>query len=305
VLALQEIDSVRAFNRFYTNLVGALQDEHLHTPYTLTEARVLYELATAPGRDLRDLRRALDLDPGYLTRIMARLTGDGLVVQSRSESDGRRRTATLTEAGLVAAGTLDTRATATIGALLSPLSTTDRSRLTAAMRTITAVLSFSTSDEKVLLRPPLPGELGWIVQRHGAVYAAEHDFDGTFEAWVARIIADFATAHDPAREAVWIAEVNGAPAGSIMCVRDDDTTAKLRVLLVEGSARGLGVGGRLVTECVRFARDAGYTRMVLGTYSAMAAARRIYTRTGFTLDAATPVRAHGHDLVEETWSMEL
>ncbi|WP_033342891.1 GNAT family N-acetyltransferase [Catenuloplanes japonicus] len=157
----------------------------------------------------------------------------------------------------------------------------------------------------VVIRGPLPGELGWIVQRHGAVYATEHGFDDTFEAWVARIIADYATAHDPAREAVWIAEVDGAPAGSIMCVRADDTTAKLRVLLVESSARGLGVGGRLVGECLRFARAAGYTRMVLGTYSAMEAARRIYTRAGFVLDSAAPVRAHGRDLVEETWSLTL
>lgn len=157
----------------------------------------------------------------------------------------------------------------------------------------------------VTLRAPRPGELGWIVQRHGAVYAAEHGFDVTFEAWVARIVAGFATAHDPAREAVWIADVDGGPIGSIMCVRDDDTTAKLRVLLVEASARGLGVGGLLVAECMRFARAAGYGRMVLGTYSAMTAARRIYTRAGFTLDDAVPVRAHGHDLVEETWSSML
>ena len=157
----------------------------------------------------------------------------------------------------------------------------------------------------VTLRAPRPGELGWIVQRHGAVYAAEHGFDVTFEAWVARIVAGFATAHDPAREAVWIADVDGGPVGSIMCVRDGDTTAKLRVLLVEASARGLGVGGLLVAECMRFARAAGPGRMVLGTYSAMTAARRIYTRAGFTLDTAVPVRAHGHDLVEETWSMAL
>ncbi|MFI5839803.1 GNAT family N-acetyltransferase [Catenuloplanes sp. NPDC051500] len=301
---MNDIDSVRAFNRFYTNLVGALQDEHLRTPYTLTEARVLYELAAAPGRDLRDLRRVLDLDPGYLTRIMARFAGDGLVVQTRSESDGRRRTAALTEAGRVAAATLDTRATESIGALLARLSPTDRTRLTGAMRTIMGLLS-GEGPGTVLLRAPLPGELGWIVQRHGAVYAAEHDFDGTFEAWVARIVADYATAHDPAREAVWIAEVDGTPAGSIMCVRDDDTTAKLRVLLVEDFARGLGIGGRLVAECVRFARDTGYTRMVLGTYSAMESARHLYTRAGFIMDDAVPVRAHGHDLVEETWSIEL
>lgn len=303
---MDDIGTVRAFNRFYTNLVGALQDEHLHTPYTLTEARVLYELAAAPGRDLRDLRHVLDLDPGYLTRIMTRFTGDGLVTQTRSESDGRRRTVTLTDAGRAAAAVLDTRATETIGALLAKLPAADRARLTAAMRTITGLLTEDAEPGRaVLLRPPLPGELGWIVQRHGAVYAAEHGFDVTFEAWVARIVADYATAHDPARETVRIAELDGAPVGSIMCVRHDDTTAKLRVLLVESSARGLGVGGRLVAECLRFAREAGYTRMILGTYHAMEAARRIYARAGFTMDTAVPVRAHGHDLVEETWSMTL
>ena len=157
----------------------------------------------------------------------------------------------------------------------------------------------------VTLRAPYPGELGWIVQRHGAVYAAEHDFDMTFEGWVAQIVGSYAISHDPAREAVWIAETDGGPVGSIMCVRVDDTTAKLRILLVEAAARGLGAGGRLVAECLRFAREAGYTRMVLETYSAMEAARRIYRRAGFTVDSATPVRAHGHDLVKETWSLTL
>ncbi|MDR7279514.1 bifunctional helix-turn-helix transcriptional regulator/GNAT family N-acetyltransferase [Catenuloplanes atrovinosus] len=304
---MDDIATVRAFNRFYTNLVGALQDEHLHTPYTLTEARVLYELAAGPGRDLLDLRRTLDLDPGYLTRIMTRFTGDGLVIQSRSETDGRRRTVTLTDRGRAAAATLDARATETIGAMLGKLSGADRARLLGAMGTITELLGppGDAPGRIVVLRAPHPGDLGWIVQRHGAVYAAEHGFDGTFEAWVARIVADYATGHDPAREAVWIADVAGEPVGSIMCVRVDDTTAKLRILLVEAAARGLGVGGRLVGECIRFAREAGYARMVLETYGAMEAARRIYLRAGFTMDSAEPVRAHGHDLVKESWSLTL
>jgi DNA-binding MarR family transcriptional regulator/GNAT superfamily N-acetyltransferase len=301
-----QVAVVREFNRFYTRVIGLLQEGLLRSPYTLTEVRVLFELSQRDSTEVADLRRSLDLDAGYLSRMLAQLDGDGLVTRQRSAGDARRQTAALTDRGRAVFADLDTRSSDQIRDLLAKLTEVDRRRLVGAMSTIRELLGQEPKPrEAVVLRAPLPGEIGWVVQRHGALYAQEYGWDGTFEAMVARIMADFAAKHDPRREAAWIAEVDGEPAGCVMCVRDDDTTARLRVLLVEPAGRGMGIGTRLVDECLRFAKRAGYRRMVLLTYDALTDARRVYQRAGFQLAAEEKTHAYGHDLVEQVWSRDL
>ena len=298
------VAEVREFNRFYTATIGVLGDGLLRTPYSLTEARVIFELAQRDETEVAELRRTLELDAGYVSRILARFAADGLVDRGRSATDGRRQVIRLTGAGRDAYRLLDERSRAEIQRLLDGLPAADQRRLLQAMSTIRGLLSRSGAPE-VVLREPRPGDLGWVVARHGELYADEYGWDAGFEALVAGIIADFTRAHDPARERAWLAEVDGERVGCVFCVRDDESTARLRVLLVEPDARGLGVGGRLVAECVRFARSAGYRRMVLLTYDVLAAARRIYQRAGFTLVNAQPVHHFGHDLVEQEWALDL
>ena len=300
------VERVRAFNRFYTRVIGVLGESLLDSPFSLVEARVLFELAQNPGEtEVVDLRRTLGLDPGYLSRVLARFEADGLVVRSRSAADGRRQRVALTAAGRDAARDLDERSKADVGALLSPLDESRRQRLAGAMDEIVEILGGAPRPGLVALRPPATGDLGWIVRRHGELYAAAHGWDTRFEAWVARIVGEFGAGHDPEREALWIADAGGVPVGSVMCAREDDDTARLRVLLVEPAARGMGLGSRLVDECLRFARRAGYRRMMLTTYDAMVAARRIYQRAGFRLERAHPVREFGADLVDEVWTTDL
>jgi DNA-binding MarR family transcriptional regulator/N-acetylglutamate synthase-like GNAT family acetyltransferase len=307
MLVADELATVRAFNRFWTRQIGALQAGLLDTRWSLTEARVLFELAQVEAIDLADLRAALGLDAGYLTRIVGRLRDADLVGTDRSPDDGRRQVIRLTEVGRAEFHRLDERANEDTAAMLADVPAGDRRRLVAAMTTIEATLAPRAADppRAYLLREPGPGELGWIVQRHGAVYAAEHAWDQTFEAMVARIVADYGEHRDPARERAWIAEVDGEPAGCVMCTRYDDETAQLRVLLVEPAARGLGVGARLVGECVRFARDAGYRSMVLWTNSVLESARRIYEGAGFALVDKGRHDEHGHDVVDQAWRLEL
>jgi DNA-binding MarR family transcriptional regulator/GNAT superfamily N-acetyltransferase len=301
----EPVAEVRAFNRFYTGVIGVLQEGLLSTPYTLSEARVLFELAHGDAVEVVDLRRALGLDAGYLSRILARFEADGLVRRSRSAADARRQVIELTDAGRAVDADLERRSNAQIAELIGSLGEADQRRLLGAMGTIRELLGEHPPAGMVVLRPPAPGDLGWVVQRHGAIYAREFGWDESFEALVARVVADYAAGHDPRREAAWIAEVDGAPVGCVMCVRRDETTAQLRLLLVEPTARGLGVGGRLVEECLRFARRAGYKRIMLWTYDATVDAHRIYQRMGFTLDEEKKARAFGHDMVEETWSKDL
>ncbi|HYN93210.1 MAG TPA: helix-turn-helix domain-containing GNAT family N-acetyltransferase [Pilimelia sp.] len=304
--ATDAVTRVRAFNRFYTGVIGLLSEGHLHTPHTLTEARVLFELAQSQDAAVADLRQSLGLDPGYLSRLLARFETDGLVTRRRAADDGRRQVVALTDAGRDSWRTLDRRSAGEVAKLLAPLSEADRRRLLGAMGAIRELLGApEPTADPLVLRQPLPGDLGWIVQRHGAVYARDFGFDATFEAFVARIVADYAQGADPRREAAWVAELDGAPVGCVLCVRADDTTAKLRVLLVEPAARGRGLGSRLVAECLRFAEQVGYTRIVLFTYDVCGDARRIYQRAGFQLAEQRPIRAHGHDLVEQTWSRPL
>ncbi|POX56139.1 MarR family transcriptional regulator [Streptomyces sp. Ru71] len=303
------VQDIRSFNRFYTHLIGALDyGRHLYAPYTLTETRVLYELAHAPRTDAADLRAQLALDAGYLSRILNRFERDGLVERVPSETDTRRRRVVLTERGRDAAGLLDERARQTVGALLATVPADDRPRLAEAMRTIRSVLGErrAPSAEDVVLRGPRPGDLGWIVQRNAAVYAAEYGWDGEYEGLVARIVAQFAEDHDPLVERVWIAELDGRPVGCVMCVRDDaPDTARLRLLLVEPEARGLGIGDRLVTAVVDFARGVGYRSVVLWTNDVLSAARRIYQRHGFVLTSEKPHRSFGKDLVGQDWRLDL
>jgi DNA-binding MarR family transcriptional regulator/GNAT superfamily N-acetyltransferase len=276
-----------------------------HTPYSLTEARVLFELAQREATEVADLRQALAVDAGYLSRILARFQADRLVVRERSAADGRRQVIRLTDQGRAAFATLDRRSAEEIGGLLAKLTEEDQRRLVGAMAVIREVIEPAPRPDAYLLRPPRPGDLGWVVQRHGARYAEEYGWDETFEALVARIVADYADHRDPEREHAWIAEVDGVPAGCVFCTRKDDTTAQLRLLLVEPQARGLGIGGRLVEECLRFARRAGYQQIMLWTNDVLADARRIYQRAGFTLVDEDPHHSFGHDLVGQHWTRKL
>jgi DNA-binding MarR family transcriptional regulator/GNAT superfamily N-acetyltransferase len=304
------VQDIRAFNRFYTNVIGALDySRHLYAPFTLTESRVLYELAHSPRTDAADLRSELSLDAGYLSRILNRFEQDGLVERAPSERDPRRRQVTLTVRGRETAELLAERADESVGALLATVPDADRPRLSEALRTVRTILSDGpspTRPEEVVLREPGPGDLGWIVQRNAALYAAEYDFNADYEGLVARIVADFAEDHDPHLERVWIAELDGRPVGCVMCVRDDAPgTARLRLLLVEPDARGLRIGDQLVSAVVEFTRGVGYRDLVLWTNDILGAARRIYQRHGFVLVAEKPHRSFGQDLVGQDWRLDL
>ncbi|MEU4744336.1 helix-turn-helix domain-containing GNAT family N-acetyltransferase [Actinosynnema sp. NPDC023658] len=296
------VADVRAFNRFYTGVIGVLDRGYLASPYSLTEARVLFELAGGP-REVPDLRADLDLDAGYLSRILTRFDRDGLVTRTASERDSRRHVVTLTERGGAAFAELDARSEAEVGALLDRVPPSDRHELVAAMRKVERLLT--GVPRSYLLRPLRPGDLGWVVNRHGVRYAEECGFDRTFEALVAGVVAEYGEGRSPDREAAWIAEVDGEPVGSVFCMRVDDRTAKLRLLLVEPAARGLGIGARLVEECLAFARRAGYGRVVLWTVAGLAASRHIYEKVGFTVDTRTPERLFGRDVEAQTWSLDL
>ncbi|HEY7488937.1 MAG TPA: helix-turn-helix domain-containing GNAT family N-acetyltransferase [Streptosporangiaceae bacterium] len=299
------IARVRAFNRFYTNVIGVLNEHLVRSPYSLTEARVIFELAHRPATEVTTLRRELDLDAGYLSRLLARFDADGLITRERSATDARRQIIRLTDAGRAAYAVLGERTDDQVRALLAPLTEEDRRRLVAAMDTIEGVLAEAGRPDAYVLRPLRPGDFGWVVHRHGVLYAEEYGWDATFEALVARIVADYIDKHDPRRENAWIAEVDGDPVGCVFCVQRDDTTAQLRLLLVEPSARGMGIGARLVDECLAFARRAGYRSMMLWTNDVLAAARRIYQRAGFQLAEQGGHHSFGHDLVEQVWHRDL
>jgi DNA-binding MarR family transcriptional regulator/GNAT superfamily N-acetyltransferase len=299
------VERFRAFNRFYTGIVGALDEGLLDTRFSLTEARVLFELGRGGELEVASLRRATGLDAGYLSRILASFAEQGLVTRRRSAADARRQLVELSAAGLLAYRELDERSAAENADVLRRLGPVDREALLGSLETAERLLGGAQPAGAVVLRAPGPGDLGWMVERHGALYASEYGWDASFEALVAGIVADFGAEHDSARERAWIAELDGRRAGCILCVRADDETAKLRILLVEPWARGHGIGGRLVDECLEFARAAGYRRMVLWTDDVLTAARRIYERAGFELVEEGPHHAFGRDLVEQTWARDL
>lgn len=302
----QTTAAVRRFNRFYTRRIGVLEEGHLRSPFSLAEVRVLYELAHRNAPAASDLARELELDPGYLSRIVRRLERRGLIDRRAAEDDGRRTLLTLTPRGRDTFTTLDARASEHVAGMLGHLTPSDRRRLAGAMRAIEHLLGEHPEPiPPYLLRPPQPGDLGWVVHRHGVLYAHEYGWNQEFEALVARIVADFVAHYDPKRERCWIAERDGEIVGSVFMVKQAKTIAKLRLLYVEPEARGLGIGSRLVRECIRFARQAGYRKITLWTNSVLVAARRIYERAGFRLVHEEPHHSFGHDLVAETWELAL
>ena len=293
-----QIAAVRAFNRFYTKVIGTLSESLLDSGFTLTEARVLFELAQRESMPVVELRAELGLDAGYLSRIVNKFATAGYLTRDRAPHDARQQILALTPLGRKTQAGLDGRTDEQVAELLDALTPSDRGRLVRALATARDVLG-GPKPRTVDVREARIGDYGWIVHRHGVLYGAEHGFDVTFEAAVAQIVADFGAGHDPERERTWIAEVDGERAGCVMCVREDDRTARLRVLLVEPWARGTGIGFRLVDECVDFARRAGYERMALSTNGGLDAARRIYQRVGFTQLDKTGT--HGHEVVDQHW----
>src|SRR5919199_1231558 len=300
------IDAVRHFNRFFTRQIGVLREGLLHSPYSLTEARILFEIAHRDDLTASDLSRELGLDPGYLSRILARLEQQGLIDKVRSETDGRRRLLLLTPDGKDDFSLLDDRSREEVAEMLSELPEGDQRRLLEAMQTIEGVLTKGFKfAEPFFLRQHEPGDMGWVTHRHGVLYAEEYGWDARFEALVAQIVADFINNYNPARERCWIAEMGGEIVGSVFVVQASETTAKLRLLLVEPKARGLGLGSRLVEECIRFARRCGYQTLTLWTNSVLDAARHIYEEHGFKLVEEEEHHSFGHDLVGQNWELAL
>jgi DNA-binding MarR family transcriptional regulator/GNAT superfamily N-acetyltransferase len=304
-VSAERVERVRAFNRFYTQMIGILNDAYLHTRWNLSEARVIYELARRGGVDTAILRRDLDIDSGYLSRIVTRFEKEGLVACERSPLDGRRQILSLTAAGREEFGQLDRRSCEDIRALLAQHPEPVQLRLLGAMDAIRAVLESGADRRTVVLRPPAAGEFGWVVERHGALYAEEYGWDPSFETLVARIVADYLDTHDADLEAAWIAEIAGVPAGCVLCVRRDDQTAHELHLLEEPRERRLVMGSALVERCIGFARDAGYRQLMLWTNDVLADARRLYERAGFQLVEEETHHSFGADLVGQNWRLDL
>ena len=305
------IAAVREFNRFYTRQIGLLQDGMLGTPFSLSEARVLYEIGQRGTTTAAELAADLEIDPGYLSRLLRGLVDAKLIVRERSSADRRQAILAMTARGREAFASLDQRSEELVGALLAKFDETDRRRLVDAMATIRALLNPGVASvagampSRTVLRAHRPDDLDWMLARHAAIYGSEYGWGLQFRLLVAGIIADFRRGHDPARERCWIAERDGARAGSVMLVDAGDGIARLRLLLVEPHARGCGVGQSLVEECVRFAREAGYRKVTLWTHSILIAARKIYARAGFVRTAVKPHRDFGVDVVGETWDLDL
>jgi DNA-binding MarR family transcriptional regulator/GNAT superfamily N-acetyltransferase len=302
----QRIAAVRRFTRFYTRHMGVLREGLHASPFSLTEARVLYELANRSPSTAADIARDLGLDAGYLSRILRGFAQRGLLARSRSQDDGRESHLALTPAGGEAFAPLDRGSHDEVAALLAPLSEGAQVRLIEAMATVEQLLGARLRQTPpYLLRPHQVGDMGWVVSRHGALYAQEYNWNMDFEALVAEIVAAFIKNFDARRERCWIAEVDGAPVGSVFLVKQSDDVGKLRLLLVEPQARGMGIGARLVSECIRFARLSGYRTLTLWTNDVLVAARRIYQAAGFRLVQEENHHSFGHDLVGQNWELSL
>ncbi|MGH2828831.1 MAG: bifunctional helix-turn-helix transcriptional regulator/GNAT family N-acetyltransferase [Actinomycetota bacterium] len=300
----ERVARLRAFNRFYTEVLGLLAEGLLDTPYSLPESRVLFELGAGDAASPTVLAERLRLDLGYVSRLLARLKKRGLVTGTTSKEDRRRRVVSLTKEGRSAFRGLDGKSSAQIRQLLDRLGDDGQERLMACTKEINALLGEKKAPA-IVLREPHSGDFGWVVQRHGDLYRREYGWDETFEALVARIVADYIENRDPRREAAWIAEVDGQRVGCVFCMRKDDDVAQLRILLVEPSTRGIGIGTRLVEECIRFARRARYKQMMLWTNDVLVSARRIYEAAGFRLVEEEKHRSFGHDLVGQNWYLDL
>jgi DNA-binding MarR family transcriptional regulator/N-acetylglutamate synthase-like GNAT family acetyltransferase len=300
------VAAVRRFNRFYTRKVGALDEAHLGSPYNLAEMRVLYEVAQAPaGLTPKALAAQTGMDPGYLSRVLKRFESEGLLQRQVSAADARSVTVWLSSDGIRAYNDYLGAAQGAVEAMIAKLSTSEKTRLTRAMGEVETLLQAARPGE-IILRGHRPGDMGWVVHRHGALYAREYGWDERFEALVAQIVADFIASFDPARERCWIAEREGEILGSIFLVKGDKPgQAKLRLLLIEPAARGLGLGKRLVAECIGFARAAGYGEITLWTQSILTAARGIYASAGFELAESRPDDTVAKGLISETWVLKL
>ena len=303
------VAAVRSFNRFFTRQIGVLREGLLHSEFTLTEMRVLYELAHHGDQPSAALCRDLGLDRGYLSRIIAKFESAGLVSKVQSATDGRSKLLHLTDHGRTVYEPLDRRSREEVGDMLSRFAEPDQLRMLDAMRTIRELLDAESGmkyAQPFVLRAHRPGDMAWITHRHGELYEANQGWDRSFETLVGQICADFERDFDPALEHCWIAEMNGQPVGSIAVARSgEEGVAKLRLLLVEEQARGYGLGSRLVDECHRFARAAGYRKMRLWTTDQQQEARHIYQNKGYVLVAEEPVHAFGKDMVNETWELPL
>ena len=304
-----QVELVRRFNRFYTRKIGVLEEGLLASPFTLTQARILFELGTRQTTTAGELIDILGLDPGYLSRILQSFVQKRLVTRERSMEDGRRAQLSLTAKGRRAFGELDRKSRASTGDLVSPLSPSQRKRLLGAMQALQETLSEPDAARTpvITIREHQIGDMGWAIEQHGRLYAEEFGWNGEFEALVATLFARFAANRDPVSERFWVAEVNGERVGCVFIVRNekDPRAAQLRCLLVDPRARGLGLGRRLVDECIQFARSVGYERMLLWTNDVLTAARQIYESAGFSLVEESPHRSFGHDLIGQVWARTL
>lgn len=303
---IKRIDAVRKFNRFYTKHVGALNEGLLNSRFSLTEMRVLYELYAGENLTARDLSKSLSLDPAYLSRLLKKFKSEGLLKTERSATDGRQRFLTFTEEGKCAFTPFIEASRNEVTAILDPLSDATQTRLLAAMDYIASVLN--PADEKsnpVVLRGHRPGDIGWVIHRHAVLYAREYGFDSSFEALVAQVAGEFLTNFDPQFEHCWIAERNDEILGSVFLVKKTKTTAQLRLLYVEPTARGLGVGRKLIDECIRFANHKHYEKLTLWTNSTLHAAIHLYEEAGFEMVEEEPHHSFGQDLVGQIWDLKL
>lgn len=303
---ISPVDAIRRFNRFYTRKIGVLTDKLLSTPYSLTEARILLELGQQPDLTATKLAEMLHVDAGYLSRILARFEEKGLIQRKGSQTDGRRRVLNLSNKGRQAFTELNAAAVAQVSAMLDGLTADKRTRLAGAMAAIESIISQRQGEPgPVLLRTHQPGDIGWIVQRHGALYKDEYDLDERFEAMVAGVLAELINSFDYQRDRIWIAEVDGERAGSIVAAKGSGKVVNLRLFLVEPWARGKGLGKLLLKECLRFARSAGYRYMTLWTLNILHAARHLYEQAGFVLESEERHLDFGQDLVAQTWDLKL
>jgi DNA-binding MarR family transcriptional regulator/GNAT superfamily N-acetyltransferase len=301
----ERIAAVRRFSRFYTRQLGLLQESLVHTRFSLTEARVLYELAHREQVTASELAADLDLDHGYLSRILRRFGDEGLLKKVRAANDGRQSVISITAKGRKAFAPLNKNSHDQVAAMLERLQPSDQQRITGAMAAVESLLGEAPAASPIILRAHEPGDMGWVTSAHGAIYAAEYGWNMQFEALVAKITAEFIENFDAKRERCWIAELDGERVGSVFVVRKTDDIAKLRLLILDPKARGRGLGRRLVEECLRFAKSAGYSSMTLWTQSILTAARGIYERIGFRLVAEEPHHSFGVDLIGETWERDL
>jgi len=300
------VQAIRQFSRFYTKRIGVLQERLLESEFSLTEVRVLYELAHRERCSASVICNFLGLDPGYLSRILRHFATQKLIIRERSRDDARHFALRLTPKGRSTFALLDQQSSAQVAEILSTLPDVRQKKLVSALREAEdALCGDLQTPPKLVLRTHRSGDMGWVIHGHGLLYAQEYGWDETFEALVAEIAAQFVKNFDSNRERCWIAELNGAPTGSVFLVKHTDQIAKLRLLLVEPAARGHSIGRRLVEECVQFARDCRYQKIILWTQSILIAARKIYERVGFKLVKSEPNRAFGADLVSETWELDL